>query len=176
MPSLFAVAFGDLDHELKSTRRILERLPDEHLGWRPHERSMTLGGLATHITNLPFYGTTIITEEGFDVASRPPSQVLESREAILEAFDRSAVALREAAAGATDEGMQGSWTLRAGEREMFSRPRLGVLRGFALSHLIHHRGQLTVYLRLLDVPVPGLYGQSADDKLEAQAAAQARQG
>jgi len=170
MPSLFSVAFGDLDHELKNTRRMLEQLPDEHLGWRPHERSMSLGSLATHLTNLPFYGATILTADGFDAASRPPSQPLESREAILEAFDRSAAAFREAAANVDDEVLQGTWTLRAGEREMFSRPRLGVLRGFALSHMIHHRGQLTVYLRLLDVPVPGLYGQSADDKLAAQQA------
>jgi len=168
MPSLATVAFADVDHELKSTRRILERLPDEHLDWRPHERSMTLGGLATHITNLPFYGTTILTADEFDTTSRPPSTPLTSREAILAQFDQAAAAFREAVTNADDETMQGSWALKAGERQLFSRPRLGVLRGFAVSHLIHHRGQLTVYLRLLDVPVPGLYGQSADDKLEAQ--------
>lgn len=159
------LAIGDLEQELSQTRRILERVPEEHLDWRPHEKSWTLGELAQHIVNLPFWQTRIVEADEFDLAtSPPPSAGPRSREELLERFDRSATALRDAVARLDEQALGARWTLRQGDRVLIALPRAAVLRGMGISHLIHHRGQLTVYLRLLDTPVPGLYGPSADER------------
>ena len=164
MPPLTTLALGDLDHELTNTRRVLERLPDEHLGWRPHPKSFTLGELATHIATLPFYGTSTLETESFDLATAPRQAGLASREAILARFDETAGALRDAVANADDAVLSAKWRMTMGAREILNLPRAAVIRGFTVSHLIHHRGQLTVYLRLLDVPLPNLYGPTADER------------
>ena len=167
MPSpLDAVATlrTDLRHELATTRRVLERVPDDHLGWKPHAKSMSLGALATHLVNLVLWQVMTLEEEGLDLATVPPSQSYPSREALLDAFDRRVARLREMLEETDEEALAQSWTLRRGEAVIFEMPRAAVLRGAGgLRHLVHHRGQLSVYLRLLDVPVPPIYGPTADE-------------
>jgi uncharacterized damage-inducible protein DinB len=159
-----ADAFADLDPELRATRRVLERLPADRLDFRPHPKSWTLGELATHVANIPLWMTATLRDDGIDLAAIPRSTGLPSPEAILEAFDRHADDARAAWAETTADALEDAWTVRYGERVMSQQPRRRVLRSSGLSHLVHHRAQLTVYLRLLDVPVPGLYGPSADDR------------
>jgi len=157
-------AFADLEQELDSTRRLLATLPDEHFGWKPHEKSWALGELATHVTNLVRWQLAILQHDEFDMAATPPPRgSLPGRDALLAEFDASAAALRGAYADASEAALMTDWTFRFGEKVMFQRPRVVALRMFGLSHLIHHRGQLSIYLRLLDVPVPGMYGPSADE-------------
>lgn len=156
--------FDDLSRELAATRRVLERLPDDQLGWRPHVKSFTLGALATHVATLPGVAHDILRADVMDLATRPsPRQALPSRADLLATFDEQAAAWQDALAAATDEVLQGTWTLRHGTQVLDEAPRLEVLRHWCLNHLIHHRAQLTVYLRLLNVPVPGLYGPTADE-------------
>lgn len=163
-PPLKRIALGDLESEIATTRRVLERLPDEHFDWKPHAKSMSLGGLATHIATIPFYGTAVLQGQDFDVAAPlPPNPLATTRDEILRRFDETAAALRALLEGADDESLRQAWSLLAGERVIFTQPRIGVLRGLVVSHLVHHRGQLSVYLRLLDVPVPSIYGPSADE-------------
>ena len=163
--TLKTLALADLEQELATTRRVLERVPDEHLGWKPHERSMALGGLATHIANLVRWQVATLRQDEFDFAtSPPPMTAVGSREELLAMFDANVVELRGALAEMDDEGLQREWTLRRGPQVMFTRPKLTVLRSFGLMHIAHHRGQLTVYLRLLDVPLPPVYGPTADER------------
>jgi uncharacterized damage-inducible protein DinB len=154
---------ADFDHEMGTTRRLLERLPDDRLAWRPHPRSMTLGGLATHLSNIPRWGNTILNEPSFDLASAPPPLGEKtSRAEILAAFDEVCRQTR-AAMDKSDAEYQSPWTLQRGGQQVFSVPRVAAFRSFVLHHLIHHRGQLSLYLRLNDIPVPAIYGPSADE-------------
>lgn len=156
---------GDVAQEMASTRRILERIPDEHLAWRPHEKSMTLSGLATHLINLLNWQIAIFQYSEFDLSTVPfKREALAKRSDILAEFDTNVNKLDKLIAE-SDETMLGEeWTLRHGDHIILREPRAIALRTFGLSHMIHHRGQLGVYLRLLDIPVPGLYGPSADDE------------
>lgn len=154
---------AEFDHEVGTTRKLLDRLPEDKLAWKPHQKSMSLGGLATHIANLPSWGGTILNAASFDLAEAPPNlDPLATRTAILELFDGAAKTAR-AALDKSDAELQARWSLLRGGQEMFSMPRVAAFRSFVLSHLIHHRGQLSVYLRLNDVPVPAIYGPSADE-------------
>jgi uncharacterized damage-inducible protein DinB len=156
--------FGDLPQELAGVRRVLERVPPERLDWKPHERSMTLGGLATHLANLPFWPASILREDFFDVgAPFPDMPPLKSRAEILEKFDQTSSLLQERLGSTADGELLAPWQLRNGETVLMEMSRAAAVRSWGLSHLIHHRGQLTVYLRLLDVPLPGLYGPTADE-------------
>jgi uncharacterized damage-inducible protein DinB len=162
--SLKSLVIGDLDDELAATRRLLERIPEKHLGWRPHERSMSLGGLAIHLANLPFWQHGLLRDDGFDLAALPPPLAEPaSRDEVLQRFDANVAALSEATAQADDAALGRTWTLRHGERVITTLPKAIALRRIGISHMIHHRGQLTVYLRLLDVPLPPLYGPTADE-------------
>lgn len=153
----------DYDHEMGTTRKLLERLPDDKLSWKPHEKSMSLGGLATHLIQIPRWAGTILNEPFFDLAGAPPDpQEKTSRAEILASFDETRTRTR-AAMDKTDAEYLSPWTLKRGGQEMFSVPRVSAFRSFVLHHLIHHRGQLSVYLRLNDVPVPSIYGPSADE-------------
>ncbi|MEM6782822.1 MAG: DinB family protein [Bacteroidota bacterium] len=164
MTRIATYTLGDLGRELIATRCVLERIPDEHLDWRPHPKSFTLGALATHIATLPGVAVDILGADVMDLATRPsPKQALPSRERILAAFDEQASAWQAVLAATSQDVLQGTWSLRYGEHVLDEAPRLDVLRHWCLNHLIHHRAQLTVYLRLLDAPVPGLYGPSADE-------------
>jgi uncharacterized damage-inducible protein DinB len=157
----------EFDQEMKNTRRTLERVPEDKLDWRPHEKSMTLGGLTTHISNLPSWTTYTINQDSLDIApvGQPPlklEQIKSVREA-LEMFDKNVTAARAAIADASDEQLHQTWTLLHGGHKVFALPRAAVLRTVVMNHIIHHRAQLGVYLRLNDVPVPSLYGPSADE-------------
>jgi uncharacterized damage-inducible protein DinB len=167
VPSLKGIAFGDLEQELATTRRVLERVPEDRLDWTPHPKSMSLGKLAMHVATLPFYGETLVQSDEFDFAttSSPNIEGVTSRAELLETFETRVAALREALARTEDTALGEPWTLRNGEHVIFTLPRLAVMRGMMISHMIHHRAQLGVYLRLLDVPVPSMYGPSADENV-----------
>jgi len=157
----------EFDQEMANTRKTLERVPGDRMDWAPHERSMKAGALATHIANLPTWVGLTIAGDRFDVA--PPGQEppraapVASAAAAVETFDANVAAARAALVAADDATLAGPWTLLAGGQTVFTLPRAAVLRSFVLNHLIHHRAQLTVYLRLCGVPVPALYGPSADE-------------
>ena len=154
---------ADYDHEMGTTRKLLERLPDDRLSWKPHERSMSLGGLATHLSGIPHWAGTILNEPFFDLAAAPPNRPAQtSRAEILASFDETRRRTREWM-DKTDAEYLSHWTLKRGGHEMFSVPRVSAFRSFVLHHIIHHRGQLSVYLRLNDIPVPAIYGPSADE-------------
>ncbi|WP_446936625.1 DinB family protein [Lysinibacillus fusiformis] len=156
---------GDTLHELAATRRILERLPEEHLSWKPHEKSMTLGGLATHLINILNWQIAILQYSEFDLLTVPlRREPLEKQSDILNEFDGNVDKLEQMLAEC-DENMLGQeWILRQGDHIIRREARALAFRTFGLSHMVHHRGQLGVYLRLLDIPVPGMYGPSADEQ------------
>lgn len=156
----------EFDHEVGTTRRLLERVPEADLGWKPHQKSYTLGQLAAHIANLPHWLGLICERGDVDAAdsleeARPTVPV--SIEQLLRTFDANVAQARRYINDLGDSAMMSRWTLRDGDREIFSMPRASVLRSFVMNHLIHHRGQLTVYLRLRDVPLPSVYGPTADE-------------
>jgi uncharacterized damage-inducible protein DinB len=156
---------GDAMHELASTRRILERLPEEHMAWKPHEKSMSLGGLATHLVNLLNWQVAIFQYPEFDLSTVPlRREPLERREDVLEEFDENVVKLEKLLAECDEKTLGEEWILRNGDHIILRQPRASALRTFGLSHMIHHRAQLGVYFRLLDIPVPGFYGPSADEQ------------
>lgn len=155
---------GDAMHELAATRRILERLPDEQMTWKPHAKSMTLGGLSTHLINLLNWQAAIFLYAEFDLSTVPfRREALERREDVLKEFDANVVKIERLLAECDENTLGEEWTLRNGDHIILSQPRAIALRTFGLSHMIHHRAQLGVYLRLLDIPVPGFYGPSADE-------------
>ncbi len=164
-PDQMQLAFGDLDRELDATRRMLERVPTEQLAWKPHAKSMSLGELALHVANLLYWQITTLQDDEFDLAASPmPLAAPESQDEILNAFDQNRETLRQAIEGTTEEALGHPWTLRHGEQVIFTEPKHAVFRTWGTSHIVHHRGQLSVYLRLLDVPLPGTYGPSADEQ------------
>ena len=163
---------AELDVEAATTRRVLQRVPDDRLAWQPHSKSMTLGQLAQHIASIPGNVTRLLQQPGIDMATRRIEYAPgESASAILATFDASMAAARDLLSGLTEDAATEVWRMTFGEREIFAIPRLGVMRTMCLHHLIHHRGELVVYLRLLDVPVPVVYGRSADENPFAQPAA-----
>ena len=159
----------ELDQEMKMTREMIVLVTDERSVWRPHEKSWTAGEHALHLAKLPKWATITLQETGFAMnpkdGSRPPSPAWESPAATLEAFDRNVTAARAAVEAATDPDMMVNWSLLSGGETIFTLPRVAVLRAFVMNHMIHHRGQLSVYLRMLDVPLPEIYGPTADSGL-----------
>lgn len=155
----------DLERELASTRRILERYPDGKGEWQPHEKSRTLSALATHVANIPGNGANVLTTAEMDVASRTPPQPEDSAAELLEVFDAAAARLKAAVAETDPATLGEKWTMRAGPRVIVSESRALLMRLMVINHLVHHRAQLGVYLRLLDVPIPGVYGPSADEPI-----------
>lgn len=154
---------AEFEHEMQTTRRALERLPEDKLAWKPHEKSMTLGALATHLATINHWAEAIMGTDSFDAGTAPPNPELKSRSEILAAFDANTASARKAIAAATDPELLKPWSLLNKGNTVFSLPRIAVLRSFILSHGIHHRGQFSVYLRLNNVPVPSIYGPSADE-------------
>jgi len=153
----------EFNEEAANTRRMLERVPEASLSWKPHEKSMTLGRLASHVSDLPNRCVSIVTK---DVFVRPANAVpflAGSSTELLEHFDKARADAQQALVSLGDQSLSATWTLKFGDRTMVELPRAMALRRVFMDHLIHHRGQLSVYLRLLDVPVPGMYGPSADD-------------
>lgn len=159
----------EFDHEMASTRKTLERVPEDKFGWKPHEKSMPMGRLASHIAEIPGWVGITLGHDSFD-ANPPDGQsayqplLATSRRELLEAFDRNIAAARAALAAVEDETMMQTWSLLRAGAVVFSMPKIAVQRTFVMNHLIHHRAQLAVYLRLNNVPVPALYGPSADEQ------------
>jgi uncharacterized damage-inducible protein DinB len=157
-------AFDDLEQELATTRRVLERVPDEHWDWQPHEKSMTLGRLATHLLELVYLGTGVVQRESFDPSTdRPAMAGPANRDELLRAFDTAAPAFIAAVDAVPSDAWGRIWQLTFKGQVFMKLPRASALRVMAISHPIHHRGQLSVYLRLLGVPVPSIYGPTADE-------------
>lgn len=164
MPGSKEIAFGDLERELAVTRKVLEKLPPEHFDWKPHAKSMSLGRMGLHVAELPNWGSAAIGQDELDAANAPrPPDKLKDRVELLERFDRHAAALRQAVERFDMANWNRDWTMRRGGQVMVSRPRSTVYRVWCLNHLIHHRAQLCLYLRLLNVPVPTVYFNTADD-------------
>jgi uncharacterized damage-inducible protein DinB len=157
----------EFDQEMATTRKMLERVPEDKPTWKPHEKSMPMGRLAAHIAELPGWAATSLTMDSFDFAppGAPPMQPAQmtSRAQLLELFDKSAATARAAIAAAADEEYAKPWSLKRGGHVLFTLPKGAVLRSFALSHVIHHRAQLGVYLRLNNIALPSTYGPSADE-------------
>lgn len=153
----------EFDREMTIVRKALERAPDGRFDWKPHAKSFTLGQLVSHIAHLPAWGAETLSKAEFDIGASPPPVALASTNAALAAFDANVAATRTALVDKTDGELMAIWTLKRNGKVLFSMPKAVVLRSFVLSHLIHHRGQLSVYLRLLDVPVPSIYGPSSDE-------------
>jgi uncharacterized damage-inducible protein DinB len=148
---------------MTSTRKTLERVPDGKFAWKPHEKSFAMGALATHVANLPSWVGIAMSTESLDVSQPFAPPKADTRQELLAMFDQNVAAARAVIAGASDADMMKSWSLKMGEKTMFTMPRAAVLRSFFMNHIIHHRAQLTVYLRLNNLPVPSLYGPSADE-------------
>jgi uncharacterized damage-inducible protein DinB len=153
----------EFDHEMTTTRKVLERVPDDRLDWKPHQKSYSLGQLAQHVATIPMWGSVAVTQSELDLGSGAAPPQMRSRAEMLAAFDANVADTRAALTGKTDAELMAPWTLKNAGHTIFSMPKAGVWRGFVVSHLIHHRGQLSVYLRMLDVPVPSIYGPSADE-------------
>jgi uncharacterized damage-inducible protein DinB len=154
----------EFDNEMANTRRMLACVPDDKLGFQPHEKSMSLGRLATHVAELPRWAVRAITTESFEVVRTKP-HIAESQAELLAIFDQSAADGRAAIAGATDSDLSVPWSLIFGGKKVMTLPRFMVVRTMMMNHLIHHRAQLGVFLRLNHVPIPGMYGPSADENV-----------
>lgn len=160
IPELLLLEF---DEELPNTHRILERVPQASFAWKPHDKSMTLGRLASHLAELPARCTAIISSETFVRDPAVPPFLASSSGELLSRFDATSTEARSALINLRDDQLSVTWTIKFGDRTVASFPRATALRRVFMNHLIHHRAQLSVYLRLLDIPVPGMYGPSADD-------------
>lgn len=164
--SINTALLAELKHESVNTRKILERVPTDKLDWRPHDKSMKLGRLATHIAKTLVWFDRILNADEFNFATTSYiDENKESTEAILKLFDEQLSNAIKFLENASDETLNAIWTLRRGEHIYFQVPKKVNLRNFAFNHIYHHRGQLSVYLRLLDIPVPGMYGPSADEMM-----------
>jgi uncharacterized damage-inducible protein DinB len=152
----------EFDHEMTVTRKLLERVPDDKLAWKPHQKSYSLGQLAQHVATIPMWGSMTLNEPEIDVAGSPPESP-GSRAQILDTFDSHVAKTRAALTGKSDAELMAPWALKRDGHVIFSMPKASVWRSFVMSHLIHHRAQLSVYLRMLDVPLPSMYGPSADE-------------
>ncbi len=163
---------AELNAEFPITRRVLERAPSDKLAWQPHAKSMSLGQLAQHLALIPGSVAKMTQVDGMDMATRRIEYLSgESTSAILATFDQSVAAMNAALSGLDEARANATWRMAFGEREVFTKRRVDVVRMMCLNHMIHHRGELVVYLRLLDVPVPVVYGRSADENPFAQPAA-----
>jgi uncharacterized damage-inducible protein DinB len=162
------IILPEFDMEMDATRRTLERVPDDKFDWKPHAKSGTLGWMAGHVATLPHWAAITMQQDSLDLAPVgapprvPPKPA--NRKEVLDTFDKNRAEARAALAGGDDAHYAKPWALLMGGKQLFSEPRSAVLRRMVFNHLIHHRGQLTMYLRLLNVPVPALYGPSADEQ------------
>ena len=159
---------GEFDHEMANTRKTLERVPEDKFDWKPHAKSGSMIWLAGHVANIPGWAKETVERDTLDIApsGQPPTPppAPRSRKELLELFDKNVTAGRAALAAANDDAhWMKPWSLLSGGKMILTMPRVAVMRGFVMNHLIHHRAQLGVYLRLNDVPVPAIYGPSADE-------------
>jgi uncharacterized damage-inducible protein DinB len=157
----------EFDHEMAVTRRVLERLPEAALGWRPHEKSFDLGGLAQHLAQIPHWGCAILDRDSYELIHDRPERAAGQATCteVLETFDRHVAEVRRGLLQRSDAELLAPWSLTRAGRVVMSMPKLSAFRSFLLHHTIHHRGQMTVYLRLQNVPIPPIYGQTADENV-----------
>lgn len=158
-----ALMLNEFKEETAITRRILQRVPADKLAWRPHAKSMSLGELALHLARIPGGIGKAVQQDGLEVKPQPKAAAPASLEEIHTALEESIHTAESTLTNLSDDAAKANWRLSAGGREIFSKPRINVLRSMLLNHWYHHRGQLSVYLRLLEVPVPVIYGRSADE-------------
>ena len=154
----------ELQREKENTLRMLQALPNEQFGWRPHEKSMTAGELANHIVELHNWVAFVFTQNELDFKTQYVPSVLQTKEELIAVLEKGYEENKAIIGSLEEENYFSTWTLRAGEHVIVSLPKAGAIRFIVNNHLIHHRGQLSVYLRLLNVPVPGIYGPSADER------------
>jgi uncharacterized damage-inducible protein DinB len=158
----------EFDHETATTRALLVRVPEEKADWKPHQKSMSLGQLAMHIANMLQWASVTLERTEFDTnppgGPRATTPAFESGAQLLQAYDEGVKAARALLARTSDGDFMVPWTLKNAGKSLFSMPRAAVFRSFILNHAVHHRGQLSVYLRLLDVPLPNIYGPTADSE------------
>ncbi len=162
--SIAASLIAEFDHESASTRKILACVPEEQFGYKPHEKSMSLVRLASHIAEMGTWAVVTMTTTDYAPPADFKPFVAASKAELLEKFDEHTAAARKVLADASDEDYLAQWTMTWSGYKVFDAPRITAIRSFIMNHTIHHRGQLTVYLRLLDIPFPGVYGPSATDK------------
>lgn len=154
---------AEFQHEAQSTRKMLELIPDDKLTWKPHEKSMTLGYLASHIADIPNWASVTIEQDELDFATSDYKvEIPETNKALLKKFDDNFAKAVESIKNASDETLMKNWKMRSGDVIYMDMPKIQVLRGFVLNHNVHHRGQLSVYMRLNDIPLPSVYGPTAD--------------
>jgi uncharacterized damage-inducible protein DinB len=156
----------EFDREMGQTRKVLDRVPDGQFEWRPHPTSRTLGRLAEHLAEMPQWATMTMTQSGIDMMTPRPADYKPpaTRAEVLAMFDAHLKAGRANLVNKTDGEFDGPWTLKAGGKDVFTMPKASVMRAFVLNHMVHHRGQMTVYLRMLGVPIPSIYGPSGDER------------
>lgn len=157
---------AEFENEMQTTRKCLASVPTEKMSWKPHEKSMSMGRLASHIADMVGWASEIIANDVLEIApdgAPPPANEAASTAELLENFDKHLAMGSASIRGASDETLFENWTFKFGGKALMTVPRMAAIRGFVLSHIIHHRGQLSVYLRLNDIPVPSIYGPSADD-------------
>ncbi len=161
--SISEAMLAEFNHEAANTRKMLEVVPAGKLGWQPHEKSMTLGRLSGHIAEIPGWGTMMVGKDELDFEGSNFQPVNpDSVEGLLEAHDQGVAAFNESLQGQDDATLMQTWTMRNGDHVYFSMPCVAAMRGFVLNHIVHHRGQLSVYLRQLEIPLPQVYGPTAD--------------
>ena len=162
------ILLPELDHEMASTRKLLELVPEADASWRPHPKSTTLGDLAAHLATIPLWGRLTVELPQLDLGDPSNTAIARVRftttDEVVRKFDENVRGARAAVAAASDEAMRAPWSLLNKGATIFTLPRVATMRTFVLSHMIHHRGQLTVYLRLRDVPLPSIYGPTADSR------------
>lgn len=154
---------SEWEREAISTRKMMERTPFEKFAWKPHEKSMSLGELVIHMANLASFPAKIVQNNALDIAAAPKQPPVNSTNDLVTLFDMNLNESLKALKNVTNEDLFTEWTLRKGDQVIINLPRAGALRGVAMNHFIHHRGQLSVYLRLLNIPIPSIYGPSADE-------------
>ncbi len=156
----------ELEQESSNTRKMLQRVPEEHFGWKPHEKSTTLGSLASHVAEITHWLTRSLTTTEYDLAGVNDKPVIAATSSeLMQIFEDNLAKAKAELLKATDDVFMQKWKLRSGEKIFFEIPKIAVIRSMAMNHLIHHRAQLSVYLRLLNVPVPGMYGPTADEPM-----------
>lgn len=158
------VWLAEFDHEMATTRKVLERLPDDNWDYKPHPKSMSQKQLAVHLANIPSWAKMIMGQDELDMSGPYTPPTAENLAELLAKFDAWRDEAREVVAAVEDEALLRDWTLKAGGQEVLRMPKLAVMRSFVFNHNVHHRAQLAVYLRLNDLPVPAIYGPSADEQ------------
>jgi uncharacterized damage-inducible protein DinB len=154
----------EFDQEMVNTRKIVDCVPEEKFAWKPHGKSMALGRLASHVSEMPQWAGAIINQDKLEMTPGQKPFSAATKAELIEALDKNIAEARAAIAGASDEHLGKTWSFIYGGHPVFTLPRTAALRTMVMSHIIHHRGQLSVYLRLIDVAIPGMYGPSADDR------------